>query len=91
MLKSKKKSKKRAKKKVIYGHLTPEMVHRLDDFFDFTNPTELRENLLELYHSYIMHHHDSLPNDFRRFAESMSVFFDILRSAHEEKLVLENL
>jgi hypothetical protein len=84
MTKLKKKLRTATHVRAIYRHFTADTVSRLDDFFDFTNPVELRENLLELYHSYIMHHHDSLPNDFGKFAESMSVFFDILRSAQDD-------
>jgi hypothetical protein len=85
MPKSKKNSTTKAKMRAVYRHLTPETISRLDDFFDFTDPNELRENLIELYHSYIIHQHDSLPTDFGKFAESMSVFFDLLRFADSEK------
>jgi hypothetical protein len=85
MTKPKKKSATMTKKRIGYRHLTPEIIQRLDDFLDFMGPDELRENLIELYHSYIIHQHDCLPNGFGKFAESMSVFFDLLKFAESEK------
>jgi hypothetical protein len=81
MTKPRKNSTVRVQKIAVYRHVTPEIAYQLDNFFDFMSPDELRENLIELYHSYIIHRHGSLPNDFEKFSESMSVLLDILKSA----------
>jgi flagellin-specific chaperone FliS len=67
-----------------YPHITPEIIERLDNLLDFTEPGELREYLLEIYHQYILHEHDSLPCNFKELANSMQVLFDFLKFAHEE-------
>ncbi len=47
-------------------------------------PNDLRECLMEMYHSYILHEYDCLPDDFRRVAEGMIMFFNFLKFAAEE-------
>lgn len=64
--------------------ITPEIIHRLDSFFEFMPPHDFRDHLIELYHNYIMHEHDSLPHNFHQLAEGMSIFFDFLKFADEE-------
>lgn len=64
--------------------ITPEVISRLDTFFEFMPPNDLRENLMGMYHSYIQHEHDCLPGDFSRVAEAMILFFDFLKFAGEE-------
>ena len=64
--------------------ITPEMIDRLDSFFEFIPPDDFRDHLIELYHNYIMHEHDSLPHNFHQLAEGMSIFFDFLKFAAEE-------
>lgn len=65
-------------------HVTPEIIYRLDSFFEFMPPHDFRDHLIELYHNYIMHEHDSLPYNFHQLAEGMSIFFDFLKFADEE-------
>jgi hypothetical protein len=46
-----------------------------------SRPTDYREALLELYHSYVEHHHDALPRDFGEMAHRVNVlceFFKVL-------------
>lgn len=64
--------------------ITPEVISRLDTFFEFMTPNDLRENLMGMYHCYIQHEHDCLPGDFSRVAEGMILFFDFLKFAGEE-------
>lgn len=64
--------------------LTPEVLTRLSDFFEFLPPTEFRNQLIEMYHLYILHEHESLPNDFARLAEGMITFLDLLQFAAQE-------
>lgn len=66
------------------SHLTPEIIYRLDSFFEFMPPHEFRDHLIELYHNYIIHEYDSLPYNFRQLAEGMNIFFDFLKFADEE-------
>jgi hypothetical protein len=64
--------------------ITPEVIYRLDSFFEFMPLHDFRDHLIELYHNYIMHEHDSLPHNFHQLAEGMSIFFDFLKFADEE-------
>lgn len=64
--------------------LTPEVLIRLNDLFEFLPPTEFRNQLIEMYHLYILHEHESLPNDFARLAEGMIIFLDLLQFAAQE-------
>lgn len=66
------------------SHITPDIIYRLDSFFEFMSPLDFRDNLTELYHNYIMHEHGSLPLNFRQLAESMIVFLDFLKFVDEE-------
>jgi hypothetical protein len=65
-------------------HVTPEIIDRLNNLLDFTEPGELREYLLEIYHLYIIHEHDSLPCNFKELANGMQILFDFLKFAQEE-------
>lgn len=64
--------------------LKEETISRLCNLFDFVSPDELREYLLEIYHSYIIHEHESLPVNFSDMAQSMQVLFDFLKFLDEE-------
>jgi hypothetical protein len=64
--------------------LTPEMIDRLENLIDVVPPDELREYLLEIYHSYIIHEHESLPANFSDMAQSMQILFDFLKFLDEE-------
>jgi hypothetical protein len=64
--------------------ITPEVISRLETFFEFMPPHALRERLMAMYHSYILHEHDYLPDDFTHVAEGMIMFFNFLKFAGEE-------
>lgn len=64
--------------------ITPEIVDHLESFFEFSPPGEFRDNLIEIYHMYILHGHESLPHDFHHLAGSMVVFLDFLKFAEQE-------
>lgn len=68
----------------MYPNITPEIIFRLNSLLDFAEPEEFRENLIELYHMYIIHEHDSLPCNFKELAECMQILFDFLKFASEE-------
>lgn len=57
---------------------------RLENFFELVKPDEFRNQLIEMFHSYILHEHESLPYDFRHVVEGMMIFFDFLKFAQEE-------
>lgn len=61
-----------------------EIASRIEDFFKSIPPHEFRENLLEIYLSYIRHEHECLPYNFKELAESMGMFLDFLKFVDEE-------
>jgi hypothetical protein len=60
-------------------------LYRLSNLLDCVPPEELREHLLELYHQYIIHEHESLPNNFSNMAEGMQMLFDLLKFLGEKR------
>jgi hypothetical protein len=62
-----------------------ESISRLDNLLDFVSPEELREYLLEIYHYYIRHEHDSLPEHFSDMAQGLQILFDFLKFLKEEQ------
>ena len=71
---------------LLKSSVTPETIYRLSSFFEFMPPDELRDNLIELYHSYLLHEHDALPDNFKQLAEGMSIFLDFLKFVHKERM-----
>ncbi len=67
-----------------YRHLTPEIVERLNNLLEFTQPGDLREHLLEIYHSYILRGYDSLPGNFKELADGVQMLLDFLKLAQKE-------
>ncbi len=51
--------------------LTPADIETLDHLFNAAPPSELRENLIELYHSYLIRCHDTLPVNFGQIARNV--------------------
>lgn len=70
---------------LLKSSVTPETIYRLESLFEFMPPDELRDNLIELYHSYLLHEHDALPYNFKQLAEGMSIFLDFLKFVHKER------
>jgi hypothetical protein len=50
---------------------SPSDLETLDHLFHAAPPGELRENLIELYHSYLIRAHDSLPVNFDQLSRNM--------------------
>lgn len=46
-------------------------------------PADYREALLELYHSYVEHHHDALPLDFGEMAHRVNVLCEFFKALSE--------
>lgn len=59
--------------------LSAESLERLDLLLSSVPPQELRENLLEIYHTYLIYVHDSLPIDFDKIASNMYLLINCLR------------
>lgn len=64
--------------------LTPAAIQALDGLFDAASPNELRENLLEIYHTYLVHAHHTLPLDFESLARNMYLLTSCLATIENE-------
>lgn len=59
--------------------INDEVLSRLEHLFALASPLEYRDTLIELYHSYLLHEHDSLPANFKDMAEHMCMLLDFLK------------
>lgn len=64
--------------------LTRAAIQALDNLFDSASPMELRENLLEIYHTYLVHAHHALPLDFEPLARNMYLLANCLLNISQE-------
>jgi hypothetical protein len=46
--------------------LTEEVVQQLDHMLEYSTPEEYRNTLIEVYHHYLIHEHETLPIEFER-------------------------
>lgn len=53
-------------------------LERLNNLFNSISPKELRQNLLEVYHTYLIYVHDALPVDFRKISMNMYLLIQTL-------------
>jgi hypothetical protein len=53
-------------------------IQKLNDLFESVSPKELREDLIEIYHMYIIHSHDALPNNFPKMASNIFLLIESL-------------
>jgi hypothetical protein len=58
--------------------LSCEDIEALDRLFQSVSPNELREHLLEIYHTYLIHAHNSLPLDFERLSLNLYLLISCL-------------
>jgi hypothetical protein len=68
--------------------LNQRVIEKLHELLDFTSAGEFRENLLEVYLTYIIFTHDGPPLNFDRIAENMYWligFFKHVEEAMQEK------
>lgn len=77
--------KEHSNKVLSHSKLTPEVIYRLEAFFECMPPLEFRDHLIELYHHYILHEHEALPHNFNQLAEGLPLFLDFLKFADEER------
>lgn len=66
--------------------LTPNVIELLDHLLDAAPPHVLRENLMEVYHTYLIHAGNTLPIDFDRLAMNMYHLINCLGTLHRDKL-----
>ena len=64
--------------------LTPTAIEALDHLFDAAPPAELRENLLEIYHTYLIHAHNTLPLNFEKMSMNMYELIACLQRLEKE-------
>jgi hypothetical protein len=70
--------------------LTEEVIQRLDDIFDYSSPEEYRETLIEVYQVYIMHEHQSLPQEFEHMAAHLYFLINFFKKIGTEMKGVEN-
>ena len=63
--------------------LNQEVIEKLHQLLDFTSPNEFRENLLEVYLTYIIFTNDAPPINFDRIAENMYWLIGFFRQVDE--------
>ena len=68
------------------NRLSVEAMERIDRLFSSAPPHELRENLLEIYHTYLIHVHDTLPMDFDKIAMNMYLLIKCLQGLEAENV-----
>jgi hypothetical protein len=64
--------------------INEDIVKNLDDVFSFASPREYRDALIEMYHSYILHEHKSLPNYFFDLATRVQMLVEFMKDCEEE-------
>jgi hypothetical protein len=70
--------------------LTEDAVKYLDDIFDYSSPEEYRETLIEVYQVYIMHEHQSLPQEFEHMAAHLYFLINFFKKISAEMNGVEN-
>lgn len=64
--------------------LTEETIRQLDHLLEFAHPQDVRNTLIEIYHLYIIHEHETLPLDFKKMAEHLYFLIAFLKIAEME-------
>ena len=67
------------------SRLSEAMIERLDHLLEVSPPGELRNSLLEIYHTYIIHEHEALPLNFNKIAMGMYLLIECLTLAEMEQ------
>lgn len=66
-------------------NLSREDIEALDRLFQSVSPKELREHLLEIYHTYLIHAHHSLPLDFEKLSLNLYLLISCLGTLENGK------
>ena len=61
-----------------HAKLTTKILTELDELLQFAPPEGLRNTLSEVYHSYIIREHETLPTNFESMANDMYFLFNFL-------------
>lgn len=64
--------------------LTEETIRQLHHLLEFARPEDVRNTLIEIYHQYIIHEHETLPLDFKTMAEHLYFLIGFLKIAEME-------
>ncbi len=64
--------------------ITEGVIMRLDNLLEFASPEELKDNLIEIYHTYIIHASDALPPGFEKFSSNLYFLIDFFKKAEDE-------
>jgi hypothetical protein len=67
-----------------YTKLTEEIIRKFDNLLNFASPDELRRNVTEIYHSYVINEHEILPDNFEKMATNLYFLIDFLDDADKE-------
>jgi hypothetical protein len=75
-----------ARRKALKPRFTEETIYQLDCLLDFVSAQDLREYLLEIYHTYIVRENEMLPENFSRIAESLQILFEFLKLLEQDEM-----
>ncbi len=64
--------------------ITEDVIMRLDSLLEFASPEELKNNLIEIYHNYIIHANDAFPLDFEKFSSNMYFLINFFKNTGDE-------
>jgi hypothetical protein len=70
--------------KNTYRNLTKDNIELIDKLFDFATPDELRDDLIEIYHSYIISENEAFPVNFDRISANMYHIIQVLNELRKE-------
>jgi hypothetical protein len=77
------------KRKAVITHLPKQLsknsIEDLKQLFESVAPDELRDNLLEIYHTYMIYVHDTLPGDFKKMSMNLYLLIQTLGSLEMEE------
>jgi hypothetical protein len=67
-----------------FTNLSRESIEQLDGLFQSASPQQLRESVIEIYHTYMIHNHNTLPIDFDRISLNLYHFIQCLKTVDEQ-------
>ena len=59
--------------------LTRAGIRELNNLLEFTSPEDLRNTLIEIYHTYIIQQHHALPVNFETMSGQMYILLETLK------------
>lgn len=67
-----------------YSNLSPNIVRALDDLIESSPPGNLKNNVIWVYHQYLMNCENAIPHDFDRIAADMFFLVDFITIIEKE-------